>query len=268
VTFNPIRIDAYNPSPMTGNGNHTYLLLDSSAEATLVDAGVGEPRHLADIERHLTDRGAQLLQVLVTHAHADHASGAPALAAAQPLSRFHKFPWPAEDQKYLVEWEPVSDGEIILAAGQPLTVLHTPGHSPDHIALWHEPSRTAFTGDLVTAGSSVMIEASKGGDLRQYLAALERILSLEPDRLFPAHGPQISEPAALLRQYLDHRRTREQQVIAALAAGRDSVQTIAEYIYDGLAPALMPAARENVRAHLDKLKAEGAAFEQHGRWTP
>ena len=57
-------------------------------------------------------------------------------------------------------------------------------------------------------------------------------------------------------------------MIAALAAGRDTVQAIAEYIYDGLEPALMPAARENVRAHLDKLKAEGAAFEQHGRWTP
>jgi hypothetical protein len=29
----------------------------------------------------------------------------------------------------------------------------------------------------------------------------------------------------------------------------------------------MPAARENVRAHLEKLKAEGAVFEHDGRWT-
>ena len=266
--FNPIRIEAHNPSPMTGQGNNTYLLLGSNGEATLIDAGVGEPRHLADLEHHLAEARAQLGQVLVTHAHADHASGAPALAVAQPRARFLKFPWPDEDQRYPVRWESLRDEELVLAAGEPLIVLHTPGHSPDHIALWHEASRTVFTGDLVTAGSSVMIEASKGGDLRRYLAALERILTLEPVRLLPAHGPEVSKPTALLRQYLDHRRAREQQVMAALAAGRDTVQAVAEYIYDGLEPALMPAARENVRAHLDKLKAEGTAFERHGRWTP
>ena len=51
---------------------------------------------------------------------------------------------------------------------------------------------------------------------------------------------------------------RERQVLAALAAGRDTVPAIAESIYDGLAPALLPAARENVRAHLEKLEQEGA----------
>jgi len=59
---------------------------------------------------------------------------------------------------------------------------------------------------------------------------------------------------------------REDQVVAALAAGRATVQAIAESIYDDLDPALLPAARENVRAHLAKLKDEGRAVDDDGRW--
>ena len=60
---------------------------------------------------------------------------------------------------------------------------------------------------------------------------------------------------------------RERQGVDALARGRDTVQSIAESIYDGLDPALLPAAHENVRAHLEKLKADGLAFEQSDRWS-
>jgi glyoxylase-like metal-dependent hydrolase (beta-lactamase superfamily II) len=112
-----------------------------------------------------------------------------------------------------------------------------------------------------------MIQWSRGGDLRQYLISLERVLALKPERVLPAHGPEITEPAALLNQYLDHRRMRERQVLDALARGRDTVQSIAECIYDGLDPALLPAAHENVRAHLEKLRAEGLAFEASDRWS-
>jgi glyoxylase-like metal-dependent hydrolase (beta-lactamase superfamily II) len=148
-----------------------------------------------------------------------------------------------------------------------LQALHTPGHSPDHLAFWHQPSGTIFTGDLVVQGSSVMIHWSRGGDLAQYLASLERLLSLEPRRLLPAHGPAIDEPRTVLAGYLEHRRQRERQVLDALHAGHASVQAIAESIYDGLAPALMPAAQENVRAHLEKLKTERRVIDEHGRWT-
>ena len=87
-----------------------------------------------------------------------------------------------------------------------------------------------------------------------------------PRRLLPAHGPEPDDPAALLSAYLDHRRMRERQVIAALKADRSTVHAIAESIYYGLGPSLMSAARENVRAHLEKLKAEGRARVEEDRW--
>jgi glyoxylase-like metal-dependent hydrolase (beta-lactamase superfamily II) len=271
--FNPILIEARNPSPMTGRGNNTYLVAGANGAATLIDAGVGEPPHLAEIDQQLAAHRARLDRVLVTHGHADHASGAPVLASAHAHAAFAKYPWPEEDARYQVPWQALADGDVVAAGAagaaedESLIVLHTPGHSPDHVAFWHEPTRTAFTGDLVVAGSSVMIHSSRGGNLADYLAALERLLALAPRTLLPAHGPRVDDPEALITLYLEHRRMRERQVIAALLAGHATVQAIAESIYDGLAPALMAAARENVRAHLQKLKAEGRAIDEAGRWT-
>src|SRR5439155_22293699 len=121
-------------------------------------------------------------------------------------------------------------------------------------------------GDLVVDGGSVMIHASRGGNLADYLSSLERLLALSPRALLPAHGAPPADPAALLAGYVQHRRMRERQVLAALADGRSSVQAIAEIIYDGLDPSLMGAARENVRAHLEKLKSDDRAIEDDDRW--
>jgi glyoxylase-like metal-dependent hydrolase (beta-lactamase superfamily II) len=262
----PLRIRAFNPGPMTGQGNNTYLLSGAKGGATLIDAGIGAPRHLAEIESHLVPRGVALELVLVTHADHDHAAGVASLAARHPGVRFAKFPWPGEDEKYPVVWRPLTDDERIEAAGETLRVLHTPGHSPDHVSFWHEPSATAFTGDLVVPGGSVVIQWSRGGRLEPYLESLRRVLALRPQSLFPAHGEHVVNPMALLASYLEHRTERERQVVAALESGYDTVRAIAECIYDRIDAALMPAAQENVRAHLEKLKDEGRTSEDHGRW--
>jgi glyoxylase-like metal-dependent hydrolase (beta-lactamase superfamily II) len=262
----PILLAAHNPGPMTGGGNNTYLLIGSDRQAVLIDAGVGDPRHLAAIEAELSRHSARLGRVLVTHGHADHAGGAPDLRTAHPGIRLQKFKWPGMDGPDIA-WEPLAHGEPIWVGDEILTVVHTPGHSPDHVVFWDPVARTAFTGDLVVSGSSVMIHASQGGHLGQYMASLERVRRLGAVRLLPGHGDAIDDPESVIQGYLEHRLMRERQVIEALAAGRATVQAIADSIYDGLEPALMPAARENVQAHLEKLKADGRAVEDNGTWT-
>jgi glyoxylase-like metal-dependent hydrolase (beta-lactamase superfamily II) len=252
---------------MTGSGNNTYLLI-RDGRATLIDAGVGDERHLRAVAEHLNVAGATLEHVLVTHAHGDHISGVRPLARNHPSARFHKSPWPAQDTKYPVIWEPVAHGDRI-GEGDPVTAIATPGHSPDHLAFWHEPSATVFSGDLVVLGGSVMIHVSGGGDLGQYLASLARIRDLKPSRLLPAHGPQIGDPETVLTQYIDHRLMRERQVVDAIRSGHQTVDSMVELIYPGLHRELIPAARETVLAHLEKLRGEGRVLveESSNRWT-
>ena len=264
--FNPIRIDARNPGAMTGSGNGTYLLAASGGSAILVDAGVGHRGHLQQLASELTRLDATLQTVAITHWHGDHAGGAPALAAAWPVVEFAKYPWPGEDARLGVSMVPLNDGDELSAGDEKLVAVHTPGHAPDHMAFWHEQSRTLFAGDLVVLGTTVMIDWSRGGDLGQYLASLERVRELKPARLLPAHGPAVDDPETLLKTYIDHRLLRERQVLAELGHGLDTVPSITESIYHGLAAALMPAANETVRAHLEKLKHDGRVIETDGRW--
>ena len=246
---------------MTGGGNWTYLLPGSPS--VLVDAGVGQTAHL-DALFALVPDGPDV--VLVTHVHPDHSSGAPAIAARAPRARFAKFPWPERDALVGVAWTALADGERVDTGSGPLEVVHTPGHSPDHVVFWHAASRTAFVGDLLVQGSTVVIPASHGGSLSAYLASLERVAGLAPVRALPGHGPVIDDPLALIAHYLAHRRLREQQVVEALSAGDRSPAAIASRIYTGLAPALLPQAHDSVLAHLVKLEDDGVVIRDEHGW--
>jgi glyoxylase-like metal-dependent hydrolase (beta-lactamase superfamily II) len=259
----PIAVHAHNPGPFTGEGNTTWLI--PGRVPVLIDAGTGEPRHLDDLANTLG--GQRLARVLVTHAHPDHAGGASAIAARMPHVRFGKMPWPERDGQYPVRWEWLTDGEVIEAGGEELIAVHTPGHAPDHLCFWHRASGTVFCGDLAVEGSTVVIPASSGGNLASYVTSLERVLALEPSRLFPAHGLVIDEPERLLRSYLVHRREREEQILAALRAGDETVEAIVARVYTDLSPALTGMAGESVMAHLLKLQHDGRVSRSADGWT-
>ena len=245
-------IPAGNPSPWTGpTGNNTYLL--HGAVPTLVDAGVGEPEHIAAVARALGD--SLLLQILVTHSHPDHVKGVPALIAR----------WPSAVVRNVAP-DVCGDGEEIRAGDTALRALHTPGHAPDHYCFLDEESGDLYCGDLARMGGTIVIPASAGGNLAQYLASLRRIKALLPRRLLPGHGPAIEDPAGLIDEYLAHRAEREAQVLELLRAGVSSVETLVERIYRQLHPAVVRAARDSVLAHLIKLRDEGRATEQNGEW--
>ncbi len=256
----PVFLHAANPGPMTGDGNWTYLL--GSSRPLLIDAGVGHASHLEAIAQAAPHGPTH---IVVTHAHSDHVTGAPAIHQRWPAAIFSKHPWPLRDPQ--LPWARLDDGAIIATDEGDLTVLHTPGHAPDHLTLWHADSRTLFAGDLLVQGSTVVIPASHGGSLADYLKSLERILQLNPARAFPAHGPVIEDPAALIHHYVEHRAQRQDQVLAAMAAGASTVDAITSTIYPAIAKDLVEMARESMLAHLIKLELEGGVSRDGTRWA-
>ena len=248
-----LRIPAENPSPWTGpEGNNTYLL--TGAVPTLVDAGVGVPAHLDAVARVLGP--SRLARVLITHSHPDHVEGVPALVERWPDAEVRNYP---PDR--------CCDGEIVAAGDTQLMALHTPGHAPDHFCFFDEQARDLYCGDLARRGGTIVVPASKGGNLAQYLASLRRIRELAPARLLPGHGPIIEDVVELIDEYLAHRAEREQQVMEALGSGAETVDRIVDRIYTGLHPTVVRAAADSVLAHLIKLKDEGKVVEApDARW--
>jgi glyoxylase-like metal-dependent hydrolase (beta-lactamase superfamily II) len=248
-----ILLPAGNASAWTGpTGNNTYVL--PGRTPTLIDAGVGNPEHLDAIARALGDR--DLVLVLVTHGHPDHAAGVPAISARWPHVVIRQFGSGAK---------PIEPDEAIEAGDGVLIARHTPGHAPDHCCF--QAGDEIFCGDLVRLGGTIVVPGTRGGNLAQYLDSLRRIHRLRPRRLLPGHGPVISDPGAIIEAYLRHRAEREQHIVAALEDGCVTPEQIVQRVYAGLAPDLVVAARESVLAHLIKLHEEGRVRERDGTWA-
>ena len=246
-------VPAGNPSAWTGpTGNNTYLL--TGARPTLIDAGVGEPSHVEAVARGLD--GAELAVILLTHNHSDHVKGIPALLDRWPRATvLNRLP------------DRCKDDERIEAGDTTLRALHTPGHAPDHFCFLDEQTRDVYCGDLARTGGSIVIPASAGGNLSDYLASLRKIRAQNPRRLLPGHGRIVDDPATLLDEYLRHREEREQQIIAALQSGCQTPEAIVERVYGSLPSALMRAAADSVLAHLIKLESEERAERTEGGWV-
>jgi len=107
------------------------------------------------------------------------------------------------------------------------------------------------------------------GDMAAYFSSLERLLALRPAILFPGHWDPVEDPMAKLEEYRSHRLDRERQVLLALEEGPADAGELTRRVYaaEVSGEELLRAAEMTLRAHLDKLVAEGKVGEQGSRYS-
>ena len=201
--------------PTLAMGDASYLVGDDAARvAAVIDPQPDIERYLERARRH----GVAITHVFQTHVHEDFVSGACALAVAAGAALCVG----GEDAPaYGYPHRALRDGDAFTFGGSVLTVHHTPGHTPEHVALLLAPEKDPDAPFAVFSGGALLADAAGrtdllGPDLAEDLAraqqrSLQQFFMRLPDGVvvYPTHvhgspcGAAIGER---LRTTIGHER--------------------------------------------------------------
>lgn len=274
-------LTAPNPGPMTHEGTRTYLL--GASEVAVIDPG---PENVAHLEAILGAVGTgRLRYILVTHAHRDHSTGVAALKAATGAEVLAFGPAHAGRSPFMQAIAERGDlaggegidtgflpdrrlthGEEIASSEWRIEALHTPGHLSSHMCFALSDAGAIFTGDTLMGWSTTVI-SPPDGSIGAFLGSMEQLGARRESLYLPGHGAPVPDGPKTARAQAMHRRIRESQVLAALAANPRTVDSLVAELYQGLDSALRPAAARNVLAHLLDLSERGLVVLPEGPLT-
>jgi glyoxylase-like metal-dependent hydrolase (beta-lactamase superfamily II) len=257
-TLSPLirRVIAPNPGPFTFTGTGVYIIGHGSV--AVIDPGPVDPAHIAAIDTAL--EGETVSHVFVTHHHLDHSPLAHPLAEKHGARVYGFGPpqiAPAGGEVRLeagddVGFQPdvqIEDEEIFHGAGWTLQALHTPGHTSNHVCYALIEENTLFSGDHVMGWSTSVI-SPPDGHMGDYLFQLARMRDRDFTRLWPTHGPAVESPSPFIQAYIDHRLAREDQILAGLADGHETIRDMVAVMYADVDKRLHPAAAHSALAHV------------------
>jgi glyoxylase-like metal-dependent hydrolase (beta-lactamase superfamily II) len=177
----------------------------------LVDSGAARGRPV--LARYLAEHPVRT--VLTTHEHEDHVgnhalfgAGTEVLAPRRAVEILEQGPprlplyrwiaWGAHGKAPGVA-RPLPDA--VTRGGRRFRVLHTPGHSADHVVFVDEDAAAAFTGDAYL-GRLKAVRAKE--DVPLQMRSVRALAALDLAVLYPAHGPILERPRQRLLEVADH----------------------------------------------------------------
>ena len=187
--------------PVTPFQQNTSLLWHTETmEGVFIDPG-GEVDKLMGAAEHF---GVKVVEVWLTHGHLDHAGGATEVAERAGCEIIG----PHEDDQWLLDdieaqWAKygvsgsrnckpdryLKDGDTLTLSGETFHVVHTPGHTPGHVVIYHEAGRLAFVGDVLFRGSIGRTDFPKGNHQQLIDSITQKLWPLGNDmRFVPGHN--------------------------------------------------------------------------------
>lgn len=153
--------------------------------------------------------------------------------------------------------EIVEEGDRVRAGDVVLRVIHTPGHEANHMALYHEPTSTLFTGDLIMK-NALFQYAPLTSDVGEYEKSLRKILELKPKLIVPSHEEPIQNPIEHVEKCLRNIREIEYKILSVLEKfGSATDLQIAKAIFGVKDPIKLMFLSWMVLAHSKHMEKEG-----------
>ncbi len=139
----------------------------------------------------------QIKKVFLTHGHNDHTLGLLGLVRRYAFSDLevivHKSV-PIENlKKNLDKWTTgarvigVDAGDKVELSGYSFKAIYTPGHTIDSLCLYHEATKTLFSGDTVLPYDLPAPDDRLGGNMMNFVISLRNLMKLTVEVLLPGH---------------------------------------------------------------------------------
>lgn len=183
---------------------HTYVVYDETKACAIIDPGCFTTQEQTRLHAFIQEQGLQVTQLINTHCHIDHILGNryikdtyPVKLTIHPQELTNLQLAAAYAPKYgFMGYQPtepdlfVQEGDTIPIGNSYLEVLHLPGHSPGHIALYSRKDELCLVGDVLFRGYVGRTDLP-GGDYETLLKSIHHKLFSLPNSvtIYPGHGP-------------------------------------------------------------------------------
>jgi len=289
-------VKLYNPFPV--GPTNVYII----NREIVLDSGINLPKSVQKLENSLKelDLDFDTAKLVISHPHVDHFGSAYLFKNAFAHRDACKKLYDAERRyielvyihfqreglpyklalKMMENFERVYKGLVIASDscsaigntlktnGDVLRVIHVPGHSYGHIALYHKETATIFSGDVMLNGitPNPMIEPvdeeRRMPVIDQYLETLENLYKLKISKVYPGHRDVVVDYRKVIRDHLEDYEKRSLLIFEN--ANKKNAFEIATSLFTDLKQ-LFLIMTETI-AQLDFLEMRGFVEKRDGKY--